>query len=82
MKTMVGGSETKLPVKNLLEILLAWMDFSFDGLWTTSVPIEEAENNNAAWSSNTYPGKGEHSGRQYTWNQYVDWTDLISDEVR
>ena len=57
------------------------MDFSLDGLWTTSVPIEEGEDNNAGWSSNTYPGKGEYSGCQYTWNQDVDWTDLVSYKV-
>ena len=58
------------------------MDFSLDGLWAASVPIEEADDNNPAWSSDTYPGKGEYSGCQYTWNQYVDWTDLVSDEIR
>lgn len=57
------------------------MDFSLDGLWATSVPIKEGEDSNPAWSSDTYPGKGEYSGCQYTWNQYVDWTDLVSDEV-
>ncbi len=51
-------------------------------LVATSIPIEEAEDNNPSWSSDTYPGKGEYSGCQYTWNQYVDWTDLVSDEVR
>ena len=52
-----------------------------EGLWATSVPVEEAEDNDSGWSSDTHPGKSEYSGCQYTWYKYVDWANLVSNEV-